>query len=153
MCGVNKVKRFLKFAVLAVMLGAAAPAPRTIVNDAAALRRLQANSGMTLQWIGFQTQRRGHVRVRTNDGLITLTGSHRLPGSPGEVTLDGYVASIDQRAFTFVGRVVIRDTPDIGRECVRDGRMTFRITGKRRYWRMQEMEKCDGLTDYVDIYL
>jgi hypothetical protein len=35
---------------------------------------------------------------------------------------------------------------------VRDGSYEFRITGRRRYWRLQQMEQCDGLTDYVDIY-
>lgn len=147
------MKRFWKVAVAAIMLSAAAPTPHTIVNDAAALRRLQSNSGMTLQWIGFETNQRGHVRVRTHNGVVTLTGSHRLPGTPEAVTMEGYVASIDARSFKFVGRIVIHDTPDIGRECVRDGTWTFKITGKRRYWRLQEMEMCDGLTDYVDIYL
>ena len=30
--------------------------------------------------------------------------------------------------------------------------MTFRVTQNRKYWRLQQMEVCDGLTDYVDIY-
>ena len=40
-----------------------------------------------------------------------------------------------------------------GKPCAREGAMTFKITGKRRYWRLQEMNNpCDGVTDYVDIF-
>jgi hypothetical protein len=40
-----------------------------------------------------------------------------------------------------------------GEPCERTGEMTFAITGKRKYWRMQEMKSpCDVTTDYVDIY-
>jgi hypothetical protein len=31
--------------------------------------------------------------------------------------------------------------------------MTFKITGKRKYWRMQQFDNpCDEAADYVDIY-
>lgn len=40
-----------------------------------------------------------------------------------------------------------------GEPCVREGEMTFAITRKRKYWRLQEMQNpCDTATDYVDIY-
>ena len=57
------------------------------------------------------------------------------------------------RSFTFRGRdrrSPARRTPT--RNCLRDGTYEFRVTGRRRYWRLQQMEACDGLTDYVDIY-
>ena len=59
---------------------------------------------------------------------------------------------ISPRSFTFRGRIVITDAPDRGRNCVRDGTYEFRATGQRRYWRLQDIEACDGLADYVDIY-
>ncbi len=142
----------MKLLALAMLLIGAHPGPHTTVNDSGALRRLQTNSGMTLQWIGFETPQRGHVRVEVQDGLVTLAGSQRDPGSSGVVTISGYIESIDMQTFTFVGRIVIIDAPDVGRECVRQGRLNFKATGKRRYWRLQDMEACDGLTDYVDIY-
>ena len=30
--------------------------------------------------------------------------------------------------------------------------MVFAITQNRKYWRLQQMESCGRLTDYVDIY-
>jgi hypothetical protein len=122
----------LAFALIATSAPAQsppAPGERTIVNDRAALARLQRNSGITLQWISFESPARGHVVARMNGGL-----------------------RIDARSFTFRGRIVITDAPDRDRNCVRDGTYEFRVTGQRRYWRLQEMTVCDGLTDYVDIY-
>lgn len=138
-------------ALLALLIAAAAAAPSaTQVHDPAALARLRANSGMTLQWIGWET--RGRVQVTERDGVIRLSGAQREPGGAGKVEIDGDLVSIDVRSFTFRGRIVITDTPDPGRLCIRDGEFEFRVTGTRRYWRLQQMEACDGLTDYVDIY-
>jgi hypothetical protein len=140
-------------AALALLLVAAQapPAPeRTLVRDQAALNRLRRNSGVTLQWISFEAPARGHVTVTQRGGLVHLRGSQR--GGGGELALDGDVVSIDARSFTFRGEISIVGAPDATRNCLRDGTYEFRITGKRRYWRLQQMEQCDGLTDYVDIY-
>jgi len=138
-------------ALLGLMLAAAA-APGTQVNDAAALARLRHNSGITLQWIGFETPERGHVTVSERGGLVHLRASQSERGGGGRLEVEGDVLSIEARSFTFRGRIVITGTPDPGRECVRDGEFEFRATGARRYWRLQQMEACDGLTDYIDIY-
>jgi hypothetical protein len=131
--------------------GASAPAAqRTIVRDPAALARLRRNSGVTLQWISFESPARGHVYVTDRGGLVHLRGSQS--GNGGELRLEGDVLSIDRTSFTFRGRISIVDTPDRGRNCLRDGDFEFRVTQRRRYWRLQQMEACDGLTDYVDIY-
>ena len=87
--------------------------------------------------------------VSDRGGTVHLSGNQI--GS-GRLELDGDVVSINADGFAFRGRITITDTPDSGRSCVRDGEFHFRITGQRRYWRLQEMETCDGLADYVDIY-
>ena len=149
---------FASLALILAATGAAAqtsvPAPgeRTIVNDRTALNRLRRNSGITLQWIGFETAQRGHLVAQMNGGLLHLSGSQRARTGGGRVTLDGDVLRINPRSFTFRGRIVITDAPDPGRNCVRDGTYEFRATGQRRYWRLQDFEACDGLADYVDIY-
>jgi hypothetical protein len=151
-------KMLASLALIIAATGAAAQTPppvpgeRTIVNDRTALGRLRRNSGITLQWISFETAARGHVVAQMNGGLLHLSGSQRAHGGPGRVTLDGDVLRINPRSFVFRGRIVITDTPDRGRNCVRDGIYEFRATGQRRYWRLQDFEACDGLADYVDIY-
>jgi hypothetical protein len=119
-------------------------------RDATALARLRRNSGISLQWIGWD--RRGRLDVSEAGGRIRLHGDQRQRGGPGRLYLEGGVLGMTADRFRFHGRIVITDTPDIGRNCVRDGDFEFRITGRRRYWRLQQMEQCDGLTDYVDIY-
>lgn len=146
------MKLLAALALLAATASAAqAPPPdRTDVRDPAALARLRRNSGVTLQWISFEAPARGHVTVTSRGGLVHLSGAQR--GGGGELTIDGDVIAIDARSFTFRGEISIVGTPDLTRNCLRDGTYEFRVTGKRRYWRLQQMEVCDGLTDYVDIY-
>ncbi|MGQ0590884.1 MAG: hypothetical protein ACT4N8_15395 [Sphingosinicella sp.] len=136
--------------LVALALATQAAGERTIVEDPAALARLHGNSGITLQWIGWE--HRGQVRVSERDGLVHLSGVQTARGGPGRLSLEGDVLEIGASSFTFHGRIAISDTPDAGRDCVRDGTYEFRVTQRRRYWRLQQMEQCDGLTDYVDIY-
>jgi hypothetical protein len=137
---------------LALLLAPLAPAAaqRTIVNDPAAMRQLTRNSGITLQWISWD--HRGRLRVSEQGGRVHLSGFQVQRDGAGRLELEGEVIEMNARGFTFRGRIAITDTPDPGRNCIRDGTYEFRITGTRRYWRLQEMEVCDGLTDYVDIY-
>ena len=139
-------------ALLAALLAGAPPSSSdttgpTIVRDPIALARLRHNGGISLQWISWD--RRGRVAVSERGGLIHLTG---MQSGRGRLTLDGDVTEIGPASLTFRGRIAIVDTPDPGRNCVRDGTYEFRITERRHYWRLQQMEQCDGLTDYVDIY-
>jgi hypothetical protein len=137
--------------LLSLFMSAAAPgAERTIVNDPAALARLRGNSGLTLQWISWD--HRGRIAVTNRAGVVHLAGNQAARDGAGRLEIDGDVTEIDRNSFTFQGRIAITDTPDAGRNCLRDGTYEFRITGRRRYWRLQQMEVCDGLTDYVDIY-
>ena len=112
--------------------------------------RLRRNSGITLQWISWDY--RGRLRVSEAGNWVHLSGSQVQRGGAGRLALDGDVVSIDARSFTFRGRITIADTPDRGRNCVRDGTYEFRVTQRRRYWRLQDIEACDGLADYVDVY-
>jgi len=142
--------RVLACLALLLLPLAAAQAQRTIVDDNEALARLRRNAGITLQWISWDY--RGRVRVSEAAGQVHLSGSQAARGGAGRLELDGDVIEIGPRSFTFRGRIAITDTPDSGRACIREGTYEFRITGRRRYWRLQQMEQCDGLTDYVDIY-
>ena len=62
---------------------------------------------------------------------------------------------MDAKTFVLVGKVEMRvDHSNEGKPCLREGRFTFRITGKRRSWRMKELvNPCDRVTDSVDVFL
>ena len=69
--------------------------------------------------------------------------------------IDGTITSIDAKEFAFSGNITTQVSHiNEGKPCVREGEFTFKITGKRRYWRLLQMDNpCDPVTDYVDIYL
>lgn len=122
--------------------------PTTILSQRDADRLLD-NSGITLQWIGWDD--RGQASVRPDArGVWYLSGSQR--GERGELEVDGIITEIGEGYFTLDGTVSIQNTPDAGRDCRAHKKWHFAITQNRRYYRLREFEWCDGLTDYVDIY-
>lgn len=139
----------------AALLAGPAPAadaqdPPTVVRSRAALERLRGNSGITLQWIGWDE--RGQLDVAEEGGHVHLSGAQHERGGPGRLYVEGDVVEIGEDYFVFDGRIEIVDTPDAGRRCVKTGPSRFAVTQNRRYWRLREFEWCDYLTDYVDIY-
>ena len=130
----------------------------TRILDQQAAERLRGAQGITLQWISWNW--RGQVEVLQPGDVIMIKGgqdSAKAPANAGDlgtgrVEIDGVVTEIGADYFLFDGEIVITDSPDIGRICRWSGPVEFRITQGRQYWRMQDMTKCDGLTDYVDIY-
>jgi hypothetical protein len=130
----------------------AAEVPKTQITSTTALDRLNANKGVTLQWNWDAPP--GELRVLARDGYLALKGGQRA-ASGGTLEIDGVVVKLDERIFTFRGRIVLHDA-EAKVDCVRDGDYTFRITGARKYWRLKEqIAGCPGradLTDYVDIF-
>jgi hypothetical protein len=126
-----------------------APPTATRVLDRAALDRLLANKGVTLQWIDWNT--RGTANARWQGETLLLTGAQAKSGG-GRLFLDGAVEEIGRDHFTFRGMIRIEDAPDAGRRCEASKSWHFAVTQNRPYWRLREFEWCDGLTDYIDIY-
>ena len=96
----------------------------------------------------------GTATAVEKDGLITLKGEQRAKTGGDYVLLDGVVTEIDKNSFKFNGSIVTKVSfINGGQACVRQGDLTFRITGSRKYWRLKEMDSpCGPETDYVDIY-
>ena len=87
-------------------------------------------------------KRKGAVVARANSG--TLSGTGQLDVLLGHRQAQLLAVAADHGSFPIVLETY--------RECLRDGTYEFRATGTRRYWRLQNIEACDGLADYVDIY-
>ncbi|VEI57259.1 Uncharacterised protein [Pasteurella multocida] len=105
---------------------------------------------LSLQWVSWENF--GSVDIlRDADGL-SIEGIQELNGN--FVSLFGKIKVIDEKAFLFTGEIVTRvDHINNGKTCTRQGTYEFRATGKRKYWRLQQMENpCDPVTDYVDVY-
>lgn len=128
--------------------GSLAPVQKTQINDQAAYERLLNNSGVTLQWLW--SAKRGKMNAIDDNDVVRLEGTQA--NHEGTLKVKGEVVSIGRDSFVLRGTILILDAPDKGRRCERTGDYEFKATGKRKYWRLQQMESCDRLTDYVDIF-
>ena len=127
---------------------------RTEVIDTQFARMLLGRHKLSLQWVSWNYF--GVATVTNRRGVYMLKGEQRGRGrtAGNYVTIDGRVTTVASDYFRFTGKIVTRvDHINGGEPCIRDGDFTFKITGKRRYWRLQEMQSpCDTATDYVDVY-
>jgi hypothetical protein len=147
------MKKLFFVAFLAVILAVDALAQeRTIVNDREVAAMLLGKHKLSLQWISWSYF--GSATVVNKAAVYSITGSQKGRGNSDLLTIEGNIISIDAKQFVFEGKIVTRISHINGGEpCVRQGDFTFKITGKRKYWRLQEMDNpCDEATDYVDIY-
>ena len=128
---------------------------KTDINSAPAARMLLGRHRFSLQWISWDYF--GTATVTNRRGIYSIKGEQkgRGKGSSDLVQIDGIVTSIDAKEFAFTGKITTRISHiNGGKPCLREGDFIFKITGKRRYWRLQQMDNpCDPVTDYVDIYL
>jgi hypothetical protein len=147
------MKKIAGFLILLFSITAFAQ-EKTVVNDAKARQMLLGRHNLSLQWISWDYS--GTATVKNRGGTFYLKGSQRGRGAQkGDyVTIDGVIISIDAKEFAFSGKITTRVSHiNNGEPCERDGEFTFRITGKRKYWRMQQIDNpCDEAADYVDIY-
>lgn len=125
---------------------------KTVVSNANAKATLLGRHKLSLQWISWDYF--GVANVSNRNGVLYLKGEQKSRDGKDYLKIDGVITSIDAKEFKFDGKILMRVNHIAGgNECERTGEMTFRITGKRKYWRLQEMDNpCDTATDYVDIY-
>ena len=127
---------------------------RTEINSPTAARMLLGRHKLSLQWVSWNYF--GVATVTNRRGVYSIKGEQTGRGQNKSdfVRLDGTITSINEKEFGYRGKIVTQVSHiNGGKPCERDGEFTFKITGKRRYWRLQEMgSPCDTATDYVDIY-
>lgn len=138
--------------ILSVLVVSAFAQEKTVVNDARARALLLGRHRLSLQWISWDYF--GAANVAERNGVLYLKGNQRRRGGTDYLTIDGRINSVDAKEFSFSGKIIMQISHiNGGKPCVREGDFTFKITGKRRYWRLQEMDSpCDITTDYVDIF-
>lgn len=145
-------RTFAIFSIVVILSVAVFAQQRTVINGAKAKKMLLGGHKISLQWISWDYFGRANVTERK--GVLYLKGRQDARKSKDFVTVDGSITSIDDKEFTFNGKIVTQVSHIFGgKPCTREGEMTFRITGKRKYWRLQKIDNpCDGVADYVDIY-
>ena len=148
----SSFKATLVFLALAMFAVSAAAQERTDVNNAAAAKMLLGRHKLSLQWISWDYL--GTANVTNMRGVYRVKGEQKGRGNTDFVKIDGVIKSIEAKEFVFEGTIVSQISHiNGGQPCTRDGEFTFKITGKRKYWRLMQMDNpCDPVTDYVDIY-
>ncbi len=130
----------------------AAAQEKTKITSAYAKQMLIGRHMLSLQWISWKEF--GRANVTQKQGVLYLKGEQKGRKTNDSLKINGVITEISRYEFKFEGFIITKVSYiNDGNPCVREGEMTFAITGKRRYWRLQEMESpCGVETDYVDIY-
>ncbi|MFQ3581098.1 MAG: hypothetical protein SNJ67_11145 [Chloracidobacterium sp.] len=129
---------------------------RTVVNSPVGHQQLLGRHKFQLHWISWgEWKTFGDLTVTNQAGQLVIKGAYSDRKTGDYIEIDGIVTRVEDRTFDFQGKIVTRVSYiNGGNPCTREGDMTFAITGKRRYWRLQQMQNpCDTATDYVDIFL
>ncbi|MGD9562535.1 MAG: hypothetical protein AB7F88_10550 [Pyrinomonadaceae bacterium] len=145
------IKPMMLLSIVLFASGASAQ-DRTVINDAAAAKKLLGRHMLSLQWISWDYF--GSANVTRRGGVYRIKGEQKGRGNDDLLTIDGVITAIDTKEFTFDGTIITQVSHNNGgAPCTREGEFTFKITGKRKYWRLQQMDNpCEPVTDYVDVY-
>jgi hypothetical protein len=154
-----QISRFLSILMAIFLFQTSLPtqsqaSEKTIINNSFAAKQLLGKHKVNLQWIGWDKwEEFGDLKVFDREGTLFIKGGQTKGDDYLEI--DGEVLNIGAREFTFQGSIVTRVShKNEGKPCERYGKMLFKITEKRKYWRLQEMQSpCDITTDYVDIFM
>jgi len=108
---------------------------------------------ITLQWIGWNDP--GEATLEPlSDGSYQIAG--RQANDQREyLNITGVIKRVSDRELEFDGTVETHvNYNNGGRPCIKTGKQKFLRTGKRIYYRMQDMDNCEGgrVVDYIDIY-
>lgn len=112
---------------------------------------------LSLQWISWDDF--GYIDFkRIGDKVYKVDGFQDGNKSNGEcdncyLKINGEISQISENVLSFTGKIessvyhIQNGTP-----CIKEGTFEFKSVGGRKYWRCQNMNGCDGVTDYIDIY-
>jgi hypothetical protein len=112
---------------------------------------------LSLQWISWDYF--GYVDfVKKGDNIYAISGFQDGRKSHGEcnncyLKIKGFVRKISEKEFIFDGRIESSvESNQNGEPCIKEGRFKFKSAQGKTYWRLQDMDGCDGEANYVDIY-
>src|SRR5690606_19398783 len=114
----------------------------------------EGEHNLSLQWISWDVFGKAEIKYLGNN-KYSIVGEQRNPDNSDYLKINGTLEPISDKKLTFEGTVESRiDHLNQGQACVKEGIKIFESTKNRKYWRMQDMENCEGgmVLDYVDIY-
>ncbi|MBD1422871.1 hypothetical protein [Sphingobacterium chuzhouense] len=109
---------------------------------------------LSLQWISWEEMGEAEIKY-LGDNVYNIEGEQQSSANSDYLKLKGTLEPISENELIFDGIVEHQITHlNQGQPCVKKGKQIFKSTKNRRYWRMQDMQNCEGgsVTDYIDIY-
>lgn len=112
---------------------------------------------LSLQWIDAASAGTAILARYTKGSGFTIQGRQILTGyaNKDSLSIKGMIYPLSDKELVFDGTIVSQTTMvNKGQPCVRKGVFTFKATQGRKYWRLQQMQNCEGgmVVDYIDLY-
>jgi hypothetical protein len=145
----SKIAAMMKYLLIVVSLVFSA-----LQNRAQTKPLRTGTHAFTIHWITFNKSTPGKVYIKKiGQEEYSIQGEQRDTRSGEYVTIKGTFLH-EGRILKFNGKIVSKiNTINGGQPCELTGLSIFQASGKRQYWRLQQMLNCDGeTTDYIDIF-
>lgn len=129
----------------------------SLYNTVDSLPRFTIREGthnLSLQWISWEEMGKAEIKY-LGDNTYSITGKQKSKINSDYLEVRGTLTPLSEKELIFDGTIEYQITHlNQGNPCVKQGKQTFKSTKNRKYWRMQDMQNCEGggVTDYVDIY-
>lgn len=111
---------------------------------------------ISLQWITTDITPNGSVNIsKLGHNKYKIEGGQKSMENSDYLHINGTFILNGKNELLFEGTLIYKvEHNNSGLPCDKSGNLFFKATNNRKYWRMQQMENCEGgmLTDYVDIY-
>ncbi|MFB5945923.1 hypothetical protein [Albibacterium profundi] len=132
----------------------AQPSSNDGVPDSTSFAIREGTHYLTLQWISWDELGEAEIEY-LGDNKYSIVGEQRNPDNNDYLKINGTLEPISDKKLIFEGIVESQiEHLNQGEPCLKEGPIIFESTKNREYWRMQDMENCEGgmVVDYVDIY-
>ena len=132
----------------------AQPSSNDGASDSTSFEIREGTHYLSLQWISWDELGEAEIEY-LGDNKYSIVGEQRNPDNNDYLKINGTLEPISDKKLIFEGVVESQiEHLNQGEPCVKEGIKIFESTKNRKYWRMQDMENCEGgmVVDYVDIY-
>jgi lysozyme len=115
---------------------------------------LVGRHNFSLQWISWEYFGSAYISKKGGNDLYEIQGEQKSKENDDYIKISGDIKVINSKHLKFNGIITTKvNHLNDGSECIRNGSFDFKVSGERKYWRLQQMGNfCAKVTDYIDIF-
>lgn len=108
----------------------------------------------SLQWVSWDYFGDALITKTRQQNVYNVKAEQQDKNNGNFVSMDGVIEVVNAKHLKFKGEIITKvDHINKGKECKRSGNFDFKVKGKRKYWRLQQMDSpCSEVVDYIDIF-